>query len=114
MTSATRRKSSSSCLCRKASIMRTTYPAKLAGQVRYAVRAPSALTRYTNPATLPPHHKERGMSKHSMLVVEDLHMTSKTAAGLVRAVRSVSFAVQPGEFYTLLGASGCSKTTILR
>jgi len=54
------------------------------------------------------------MTKHGRLVVEDLHMTYKTAAGVVQAVRGVSFTVQPGEFYTLLGASGCGKTTILR
>jgi iron(III) transport system ATP-binding protein len=58
--------------------------------------------------------EESGMAQHSMLVVEDLHMTYQTAAGLVRAVRGVSFTVRAGEFYTLLGASGCGKTTILR
>src|SRR5262249_50205466 len=73
-----------------------------------------ALTRSTNPATLPPHFKESSMAQHSMLVVEDLSMTYQTAAGLVRAVQGVSFTVQPGKFYTLLGASGCGKTTILR
>jgi iron(III) transport system ATP-binding protein len=54
------------------------------------------------------------MVKHGTLAVEDLYMTYKTAEGPVQAVRGVSFTVQPGEFYTLLGASGCGKTTILR
>src|SRR5919204_4617986 len=48
------------------------------------------------------------------LMVEDLHMTYQTAAGPVRAVQGVSFTIHAGEFYTLLGASGCGKTTILR
>jgi iron(III) transport system ATP-binding protein len=48
------------------------------------------------------------------LVVEDLQMTYPTAEGPVNAVRGVSFTVEPGEFYTLLGASGCGKTTTLR
>jgi ABC-type Fe3+/spermidine/putrescine transport system ATPase subunit len=54
------------------------------------------------------------MVKHGALVVDDLHMTYKTAEGLVRAVCGVTFSVKPGEFYTLLGASGCGKTTVLR
>jgi iron(III) transport system ATP-binding protein len=41
-------------------------------------------------------------------------MTYPTAEGPVNAVRGVSFTVEPGEFYTLLGASGCGKTTTLR
>jgi iron(III) transport system ATP-binding protein len=48
------------------------------------------------------------------LIVEDLQMSYPTADGPVRAVRGVSFVVEPGEFYTLLGASGCGKTTTLR
>ena len=48
------------------------------------------------------------------LVVEDLHMTYGADAGVVRAVRGVSFTVEPGAFFTLLGASGCGKTTTLR
>ena len=54
------------------------------------------------------------MAQSGALLVEDLHMTYKAASGLVQAVRGVSFTVQPGEFYTLLGASGCGKTTVLR
>ena len=54
------------------------------------------------------------MAQSGALLVEDLYMTYKAASGLVQAVRGVSFTVQPGEFYTLLGASGCGKTTVLR
>src|SRR5215475_691544 len=54
------------------------------------------------------------MVQHGTLIVEDLHMTYPTAAGSVRAVQGVSFTIHAGEFYTLLGASGCGKTTILR
>src|SRR5262245_45701684 len=54
------------------------------------------------------------MLPHGTLIVEDLHMTYQAADGPVRAVQGVSFTIQTGEFYTLLGASGCGKTTILR
>jgi ABC-type Fe3+/spermidine/putrescine transport system ATPase subunit len=54
------------------------------------------------------------MVQHGALIVEDLHMTYQAADGPVRAVQGVSFTIQSGEFYTLLGASGCGKTTILR
>jgi len=54
------------------------------------------------------------MVQQGTLIVEDLHMTYPTAAGSVRAVQGVSFTIHAGEFYTLLGASGCGKTTILR
>jgi iron(III) transport system ATP-binding protein len=56
----------------------------------------------------------RRMVRHGALIVEDLYMTYQTAEGSVRAVRGVTFTVKPGEFYTLLGASGCGKTTALR
>ena len=54
------------------------------------------------------------MFEKGKLTVEDLHMTYPSAEGPVHAVRGVSFTVEPGEFYTLLGASGCGKTTTLR
>ena len=54
------------------------------------------------------------MVQPGKLIVEDLQMSYPTAEGPVQAVRGVSFTVEPGEFYTLLGASGCGKTTTLR
>jgi iron(III) transport system ATP-binding protein len=48
------------------------------------------------------------------LVVDDLHVSYETARAAVPPVRAVSFTVATGEFFTLLGASGCGKTTILR
>ena len=34
--------------------------------------------------------------------------------GATRAVDQVSFEIDPGEFFSLLGSSGCGKTTTLR
>jgi iron(III) transport system ATP-binding protein len=48
------------------------------------------------------------------LVVEDLHVSYRTSRGAVPAVRGVTFTIAAGEFFTLLGASGCGKTSILR
>jgi iron(III) transport system ATP-binding protein len=48
------------------------------------------------------------------LVVDDLQVDYETARAAVPAVRGVSFTVAAGEFFTLLGSSGCGKTTILR
>jgi ABC-type Fe3+/spermidine/putrescine transport system ATPase subunit len=42
-----------------------------------------------------------------------LHQVSK-AYGTVQAIHGVSFIVQVGEFFTLLGASGSGKATLLR
>ena len=40
--------------------------------------------------------------------------TFATAAGPVRAIDSIGFDVNPGEFVAVLGPSGCGKTTLLR
>ena len=49
-----------------------------------------------------------------MLRVEGLSKAFVTAEGKVDAVRDVSFEVKTGEFFALLGSSGCGKTTTLR
>jgi iron(III) transport system ATP-binding protein len=49
-----------------------------------------------------------------VLEVENLSKTYVTDAGPLRAVDGVSFAVPRGQSFSLLGASGCGKTTTLR
>jgi peptide/nickel transport system ATP-binding protein len=47
-----------------------------------------------------------------LLSVEDLTITYRGVQGRQRAVRDVSFAVNPREAYGLVGESGCGKSTI--
>jgi len=49
-----------------------------------------------------------------MLEVENLRKEFISDSGVVRAVDGVSFSVKKGKSFTLLGASGCGKTTTLR
>ena len=49
-----------------------------------------------------------------MLEVENLEKSFASETGVVRAVDRASFRVDKGRSFTLLGASGCGKTTTLR
>jgi sn-glycerol 3-phosphate transport system ATP-binding protein len=50
----------------------------------------------------------------SAIAVENVSKHWTTASGQVRAVDSVSFALEPGTLNVLLGPSGCGKSTTLR
>ena len=45
-----------------------------------------------------------------LLVVDDLHVVFPTPRGDVRAVWGVSFEVEEGQIYGIVGESGCGKT----
>ena len=46
----------------------------------------------------------------ALLSVENLHTQFRTEGGLVQAVDDVSFAIQAGETFALVGESGCGKS----
>src|SRR5450432_3547402 len=50
----------------------------------------------------------------SAIAVENVSKHWTTAAGQVRAVDNVSFALEPGTLNVLLGPSGCGQSTTLR
>ena len=50
------------------------------------------------------------MNDKPILEIKDLQTYFKTGAGVAKAVDGVSFAVRPGETYSLVGESGCGKS----
>jgi oligopeptide/dipeptide ABC transporter ATP-binding protein len=55
-----------------------------------------------------------GAESDPLLRVENLSMTYRTRTGPVRAVRDVTFELQPRTRYGLVGESGCGKSSVVR
>ncbi len=53
---------------------------------------------------------EESMQKEEILRVENLKVSFTTYAGIVQAVRGVSFSLHRGEVLAIVGESGCGKT----
>lgn len=54
------------------------------------------------------------MAGGQKLQISDLCMEYETVSGSVSALSNVNFAVASGEFVSIVGASGCGKTTLLK
>ncbi|WP_369787964.1 ABC transporter ATP-binding protein [Rouxiella sp. WC2420] len=64
-----------------------------------------------------------GQSPHTLMQVEDLHISFEMGTGglftrqpkqRLQAVRGISFSVKQGETFSLVGESGCGKSTVAR
>ncbi len=54
------------------------------------------------------------MSNHVILEIKGVNRIYKDEENLVNALRDINLSVQRGEFVSIIGSSGCGKTTLLR
>lgn len=54
------------------------------------------------------------LSPEAALEVRNLSVTFRDAGGVIRALREISFSLEPNAFVTLIGPSGSGKSTLLR
>lgn len=53
-------------------------------------------------------------NSEKILQVKDLHVSFKSDAGIVKAIRGVSFDLHKGETLCIVGESGCGKSTVCK
>jgi NitT/TauT family transport system ATP-binding protein len=53
------------------------------------------------------------ISTRGSLLVRQAGVSFRTAAGVIDAVRDISFTIESGQFVAILGPSGCGKSTLL-
>src|SRR5262249_14432119 len=60
-------------------------------------------------------YEQGGAPRHSLIAVNNLTKVYRTREGtLVNALEETSFAIAEREFVTVVGSSGCGKTTLLK